>query len=88
MSYLLTCLTMLSPTIHTRFVFDRFRTFSLFISFLKLPFITDAFTLRVSLEVLSLYYVIDKLKSILFGSNDVLFSFNSGDFSLLATLSS
>ena len=88
MSYLLTCLTMLSPTIHTRFVFDRFRTFSLFISFLKLPFITDAFTLRVSLEVLSLYYVIDRLKSILFGSNDVLFSFNSGDFSLLATLSS
>ena len=88
MSYPLTCLTMLSPTMYTRFVFDRFRTFSLFTSFLKLPFITDAFTLCVSLGVLSLYYVIDRLKSILFGSNDVLFSFNSGDFSLLATLSS
>ena len=28
-SYLLTCLTMLSPNINTRFVFDCFRTFSL-----------------------------------------------------------
>ena len=64
-----------------------FRTFLLFISFLTLPFITDAFTLRVSLEVL-LCSVIDRLKSVSFGSNDVLFFFNSGDFSLLAILSS
>ena len=87
MPYPLTCLTMLSPTIYTCFVLDGFRTFLLFISFLTLPFITDAFTLRVSLEVL-LCSVIDRLKSVSFGSNDVLFFFNSGDFSLLAILSS
>ena len=54
----------------------------------SLPFITDAFILVVSLEVLLLCSVIDILKSISFGSNDVLLSFNSGDFSLLAILSS
>ena len=54
----------------------------------SLSFITDAFILVVSLEVLLLCSVRDILKSILFGSNDVLLSFNSGDFSLLAVLSS
>ena len=54
----------------------------------SLPFIIDEFTLRISMELLLSCSVIDRYKSMSFGSSNVLFSFNSGDFSLVAILPS